>query len=264
MKLKNTELHQLCIAMAKLYGVIHSDEIIKVLKTYYPEINKDDIMHYLRMLDGKYRFDYFVARITDERGKFFLVDSFIERKTDNLVIQERHGKPLYIPDSVDELLKYRGNCYMVETEIQVYNNFRTYLYNHLKIKNNKKKDIEIERFIEFTYMNIKNGSFLIDKDFNAYIQEELNVDGEKDVEFQKIFFTLIYFTKLYTNKGYSQFELDLISKGMLEVNGPKPKEKKTKKDDGSKLYYYEPKSSTIIPIRNGNKKEIKIEKKYKA
>ncbi len=264
MKLKNTELHQLCIAMAKLYGVIHSDEIIKVLKTYYPEIDKKDIMHYLRMLDGKYRSDYFVARISNEKGKFFLVNSYIKGTTDTLIIQERNDKPLYIPKTVEELLKYRDDRYLTDAEIQIYNNFKTYAYNHLKIINTKKKDFEVESFIYYVHFNLKIAKIYIDKNLNDEIRKGLNVNGEKDVEFQKQFFSLMYFTKQYINKGYSQFELDLISKGMLEVNDPKTKEKKLKAKDGSKLYYYEYKPSTIIPIRNTNKKQIKIEKKYKA
>ena len=264
MKLKNTELHQLCIAMVKLYGVIHSDEVFKLLKTYYPEIEKKDIMHYLRMLDGKCRSDYFVARITNERGKLFLVDSYIMDTTDTFVIQERNDKPLYIPKTVDELLKYRDYHYLTEAEIQIYNNFRTYAYKHLKIIDSKKKDFEIENFINYVHFNLKNGRILIDKDFNNEIQKALNVNGEKDLEYQKQLFSLIYFTKQYINKGYSQFELDLISKGMLEVNNPKSKEKKTKSDDGSKLYYYEYKPSTIIPIRNSKNKQIKTEKKHTA
>lgn len=234
MKLKNPELHQLFIAMVNLYGIIHSDEIIKILQCYYPEIDKKDIMHYLKVVNNLYRADYFVAKIKNERGKFFLVNSFIEGENDTEIIRERTNKPLYIPDTVEELLKYRESDYFNEKETIVYNNLRSFLYKYYKPYKETKKPEKINQFINFIHFNIKSGLYITNQTFKKEITTEIQVSKENLLEAKKVFEDILLETKMFVNKGYSLNELELISKGELAIN----EQKQSKIKDESKKYFY--------------------------
>lgn len=259
MKLKDKELHQILIAMAKLYGVIRSDEIYKVLKTYYPNILNKDIFAYLKKIADIARYDFFITEIEGKRNKLLLINSFIEDTTDKFVYQTRDEAPLYIPSTIEELLKYRDNSYLTKEEIKSYNELRTFLYENIVIKNNENKDKKIEMIIDKVHQFIKDGRVFMYEEYTDNFHRRICVPKSKYSEAQIICYTLVYYTKSFVYKGHSLNEVDLISRGQLAPNGSKTQEKKSK----GKIYYYAFPQINIFPKKRFDS-NVQIVKKIRA
>ena len=259
-KISQKEFNSLFKAMVRLYGVIDSDEIHYLLNHYYDKITKKEIIEQLKKFYTKSTKYYFAGKIENARNKYFLISNELEDDEIDHVIKERVGKPLFIPSTKEELLKFEKDLHMTDIEAELYDELFRFL-----LKRYKGEDKEYNVFMITSYCLYNNRVDFqptnIIKDFSRFGFEW---KSKKDLEkFLNLWMKVANNTKMFPNKGYSPKEISKMFPA-ADINelqmtlGPNIKEMfRTGKLDPAK--YLEELESSNIPIiaKESLKAEIK-------
>ena len=187
-------------AFVSLYGAITSDEAYKIIKNYYPKTNKIEFLKDLKSRSRKRTVDYAVYQFAGPN--FLIVHDLMTFEQINKMLESHIDKPFYVPESVDDFLKYSDPGYIEE------NDAFNILYDYLKklYKDDKK-----------AYLDATVIAYQIKVDMRIeasvdLIQETYQFKDEKDIEdFIKIYSIVNNNTKKQSNSGHSPNELKIIA-----------------------------------------------------
>ena len=207
MKISQKEFNSLFKAMVKIYGVIETDEIYKLLIHYYDSVTKKEIVEQVKKFYIKPKKDYFAAKIK-YKNAYFLINNELKDETIDSIIYERSGKPLYIPETKEDLLKFGHDPNMTELEDGLYSELNRFLCKRYKGEDKEYNTFMITLYLFYENRTIQNTTGIIKElmDFGYSFEEE------KDLrKFLDLWMRVINNTKMFANKGYSPNELHKMS-----------------------------------------------------
>lgn len=195
-----SEFRKFYIALVRLNGVVTSDTIIEVINKFEPTIKKKDLYKDLNKRLDKCPREYIVRKIA-RSSKYIVQFPYIEDYEIGEIFALQRDKPLYIPDTKEELFEY------VKDWVGFYDKHLYY-----------EKDFDFEEKIKY----IKDNIIVNDKNVCLDFRLDPHVDGSKnDDYFSKIFgefdfkddysyhksvryaFLLLQHHRTWQNRGYS-------------------------------------------------------------
>jgi len=91
-------------AFANLYGFIIMESAYDVLRTYFPNLKKNDLEKDLKSRLLKYTRDYNIVRVNN-KSYAVVLENYEDKEITDL-IHEQGGTPFYIPETFEELSIY--------------------------------------------------------------------------------------------------------------------------------------------------------------
>lgn len=195
--MKPSEFLKIYKALVNLYGAIVTDDAYPIIKKYYPNILKKDLYKDLKKRVNKFTRWYAVYRTTGHN--YLIASEFMSFDDVDCLFGEQMNKPRYVPDTLEEFLRYSEPTYVEENG--AFDIAKQYLIDVLNFEPNK-------AYIETILMvgRIRNGLRLQDT-INA-IEKDYTFKDENDViEFVRIYQLLNNNTRLIENCGHTPSEL---------------------------------------------------------
>ncbi len=205
--LKNIDYNKLFKAISKLYGVIEIEELYLLLKKFYKNIKKENILNKLMEFSSLNNDEYYLML---EAGYSYLVNAKLDKEVALLIVHNRDDEiSFYVPRKLDELLSYEDDLFMTNKEKESYDGLKEFMMKFFEVynENNKEKEIE-EALIEIHYdLRTTKTNY----EFNHNNSKKRFIFSEEDFEnFKMIFNKALIFTRLYVNKGHSEIELTMF------------------------------------------------------
>ena len=205
--IKNIEYNKLFKAISKLYGVIEIDELHSLLKRFYRNIKKDNILNELIELSSSNKGEYYLL---SENEYTYLVNAKLNKEIALSIVNNRENEiSFYVPRNLEELLSYEDDLFMTKKEKEAYDELKDFMMKFYEVKNENNKEKEIEEALVEIHYDFRLNK--IDYEFKQKSNQKRFSFNEEDLEdFKMIFNKVLFLTRLYVNKGHSEIELAML------------------------------------------------------
>lgn len=193
-----------------LYGVIYSEDAYRILKFYFPDLKKEQLLKDLKDRATKLTREYIVVE-TDKKNLYVIAEPYLDYEDYDRIFKEQANKPYYYPTTFEGLCKFEPYQNWLELNDKNLTDMINYFIDrgdtNLKIIELtmvlywKVRDQEpIEKLIEY----------FKDYGFEIKTQEDLAFVMSKLIP-------VMNNTRLRENRGYTPSELSrLMPKGDLD------------------------------------------------
>ena len=194
--MKASEFRKFYLTFKELYGVIDSDEAFKIIKKWYPDLKKNQLLKDLKDRSEKYTRDYMVRKVAKSR-QYIIQNEFISDETIGYIFQNAAGKSYYVCDDLEEYWNFgKFGIPVGESSKSLHDLFIKKGYDEIKT----------EVALMLLYGWIRNA-----EDFNEPIQRLFDkLDPENENEARKIMDAYVKFqsgVRLYENAGHTPEEM---------------------------------------------------------
>ncbi|MBQ3295747.1 MAG: hypothetical protein IJH00_04655 [Erysipelotrichaceae bacterium] len=206
--MKASIIRKFYLTFVNLYGVIFFNDAYEIMKKFYPDLKKNELLKDLKERNEKATRRYVVLRTKDRKNPYIICDEFLFDEDIDEILYQQHDKPFFVCDDVDEYFKYADSIgYNPGFEAMA-----DFAYRKMK-NNTDKKEAKVlsELFTAMICERIHCDFSDPMKTFNELIQkiiDALQLENEKEIgEMLQLYMNLQANTKMITNRGYSPLEL---------------------------------------------------------
>ena len=206
-KLSQSEYKKLFRCAVNLYGVISHIDLCKVIKHYYPFINKEDLMANLMIAyKNKTKRHYRVIKLEND-NLYLLVNGEISDEEMLQIYYEGMGIEFYLPSTINDFLNYQHDMNCDDKEDKYYSKFMYFIVDHYK---NKEDDIKYANsFFLTSYIQFLLKIDKYDLDYLTMLKDHdfIFIDEESINELNKIWVKMDRYTRRYAYHGHNEIEL---------------------------------------------------------
>lgn len=196
-KIKAKDLRQCYLAFVGLYGAIFSEDALKIIKYYFPDITKTILYKDLSSRVDKFTRGYQVIKTT-KKG-YVICKEYYDFDDLNKLFSIQQDKEFYIPSTYEELLSFSDGSYWDTVNKEILDEFERYL--------NKRCD---NPFVvtKLIYFHVRHDSLNTQGLFDMIGRFGVVFKDDNDLQkFINLYMRLCNKTKTIENRGYSPEEM---------------------------------------------------------
>lgn len=195
--MKAKDLRNCYLAFAELYGAIFSDEAYEIIKMYFPELKKKELLSDLKDRNSKLTRGYQVLRAN--HGKYVITNEMYGDEELDILFTEQADKPFYVPDTYEELLSFINGAYWFEKQSDMLDELTRYL--------NKRCD-KADVLSVIIFYHIRSGDLDMQNIMEIMDRMGVKFKSMEDVQkFLNLYMHIANRTKIPQNRGYSPEEM---------------------------------------------------------
>lgn len=202
------------IFFAEMYGVIHSDDALIIMKKYFPSLDEKEMNKDLKERLGNKELNYAIYSV--DNNKYIISFKGYGSKDINRLFMVQSNKPFFIPRTFEQMEYYINNDYWFEENEELIIDLTDFFDDHLnKIKDDKKRrDIAINIVFKLA-ITIHHSILMVPPQMIVeFIESEgVELTNEKEVmEFMNYYQRLNNNIRMVCNRGFTPHELSLLRK----------------------------------------------------
>ena len=110
--MKPKDFRNCYLSFVQLYGAIFSDDASNIIKIYFPDLKKSELINDLRSRCDKLTRGYAIIKAV--KGKYVICDELYDYDDLDKLFDRQTDKPFFIPKTYEEFLKYQDYSFWEE------------------------------------------------------------------------------------------------------------------------------------------------------